>query len=129
MRARRPELTIAPLIDCVFLLLLFFAVSTSLIKEHGMPIDKPKAKSGIPLARDYFMITVTSDERIFLGKEEVSFDILKGRLVDCLLKNPEISVIIASDKKASCGRLIDVLDLCKEIGAKSLSVATIPKLE
>ncbi len=129
MKLRRPELTIAPLIDCVFLLLLFFAVSTTLTKELGMPINKPKAKTSIPLTREVFVITVIKDEKVFLGKEEISFELLSLRLKERLSINPKTSVIIASDKGATCGRLIEVLDLCKEIGAESLSVATIPKPE
>lgn len=126
---RRPELTIAPLIDCVFLLLLFFAVTTTLTKELGMPIDKPKAKKSIPLARTVFVITITKDERIFLQKEEVSLEILSLRLAERLSSAPKTSVIIASDKATTCGRLVEVLDLCKEQGAQNLAIATLPKME
>lgn len=126
---RKPELTIAPLIDCVFLLLIFFAVSTTFIKELGMPVEKPKAKESIPLKKEVFVITVTKDERIFLGKNEVSFNMLSLKLKEKLLENPKTSVIIASDKGVSCGRLIEILDLSKENGAESLSIATLPKLE
>jgi len=126
---KRPELTIAPLIDCVFLLLLFFAVTTTLTKEMGMPINKPKAKKSIPLTREVFVITITKDERLFLGKEEVSFDLLSLRLKERLSQNPKTSIIIASDKGVTCGRLIEVLDICKEEGAENLSIATIPKVE
>jgi len=129
MKLRRPELTIAPLIDCVFLLLLFFAIATTLTKEHGMPIHKPKAKHAIPRTHDVFVITVTKDEKIYLGKEEVNLEVIAARLRTQLANNPKISVIIASDKAASCGKLIEILDLCKEQGAELLSVATLPKPE
>ncbi|MEW6103935.1 MAG: biopolymer transporter ExbD [bacterium] len=128
-KKRRPELTIAPLIDCVFLLLLFFAVSTTLTKELGMPINKPKAKTSIPLSSDYFIITITDDKRLFLGKNEVSIEFLRKEIIETISKNPKTSVIISSDKKVSTGRLIEILDLCKEGGASSLSIATLPKLE
>ncbi|HAV42972.1 TPA: hypothetical protein DCX15_03030 [bacterium] len=129
MKIRRPELTLAPLIDCVFLLLLFFALATTLAKEQGMPIEKPMAKAGIPLSKEYFIITITKDEEVFLGREKATLDRVRGEIIKELALYPKLSVIITSDKAVSCGRLVEILDLCKECGIKDLSLATIPKLK
>ncbi len=128
MKLKRPEITIAPLIDCVFLLLIFFAVTSTFSKELGMPINKPKAKTAIPITKAYFIITITKTEQIFLGKEKITHISLEKRLREKLLINPKINVVVASDKGVTCGKLVEIIDFCKEVGATNISIATIPKM-
>jgi biopolymer transport protein ExbD len=129
MNLRRPQLTIAPLIDCVFLLLIFFAVTASLTKELGMPVEKPKAKTSIPVLKEYILISITKEEEIFLSKQKVNLSNLYHKVKDRLSQNSKLQVVIAADKRVSTGKLIEVLDVCKSAGAENLSIATLPKIK
>jgi biopolymer transport protein ExbD len=120
---RRPELSVAPLIDCVFLLLIFFTVTTTFKKELGINVEKPKAKSLLPLPYKNLIVSLTKEGRIFLDNLEVNKDTLKLKVSQRLEEEPKLAVIIEVDERTPTGKLIEVMDICKEAGAQDLSIA------
>lgn len=120
---RKPEITIAPLIDCVFLLLIFFAVTISFSRETGLKLNKPEAKTASFLKKEDIVISISKQGRIYLWEKEIDLTQLQPKLSAELKKNPSGAVVIVSDKGVLCGLLVDVLDECKLAGAKRLSLA------
>ena len=120
-----PELNMAPLIDMVFLLLIFFLVTTSFVRPTGVEVNRPKAATAQALKGSVLMVTLTADGRIFLGGRRVGLHSLRGLVEQFLAQNPGGAVVVAADKAARTGRLIAVLDSCRLGGAKKLSVAAI----
>ncbi|MCD4813897.1 biopolymer transporter ExbD [bacterium] len=117
------EVNISPLIDMMFLLLIFFIVTTAFVQEVGVEIQKPKAASAQSLEKQSIMIGVTEKGRIMYSGREVSLNNLRG-LVTGLLRAQDRPVIIMVDKASQSGTLVNVIDECKLAGAKQVSVAT-----
>lgn len=116
------EINISPLIDVVFLLLIFFIVTTVFVEETGIQVDKPRAASARDLEKNSIMIALTRDGRIVYGNRDVSLNDLRG-IVAQQLKTREMPVILIADRETSTGRLLEAMDECKLAGAKQISVA------
>ncbi len=125
-RARKkPELNIAPLVDMVFLLLIFFLVSTTFSRETGVDVRKPKAKTASYLSRESILVAVTREGTIHINNRRVDMETLYRIIKDALEKRPDSPVIIIADKHSLTGRIIEVMDECKLAGVQSLSLATL----
>ncbi len=118
----RPEINISPLVDMVFLLLIFFIVTTVFVEETGVEVQKPKAASAQSLEKKSILLALTADGRIVYGGREVRLSGLRG-LISRLLREQEMPVIILADEQSRSGVLVDVIDECKLAGAKQVSIA------
>ena len=123
-RAGKPDIVMAPLVDVVFLLLIFFMVTTVFPEHSGMQIEKPKSDRTALL--DDKQITVSVDERgsVFYRKKRVTIAELKGMLKEDLLEQPEKMVLIKADRRARIETLVDVMDAGKGSGARKMGIAT-----
>jgi biopolymer transport protein ExbD len=117
-----PEVNIAPLMDVVFILLIFFVVTTVFVEETGVEVERPSATSARDLEKNSLLIAVTSEGRIVYGGQEFGLNGLRS-LVAREITEKQIPVIILVDKTADSGILVDVIDECKLAGAKRVSVA------
>jgi biopolymer transport protein ExbD len=117
-----PEINISPLVDMVFLLLIFFIVTTVFVEETGVEVQKPKAASAQNLEKKSILLALTSDGQIVYGGREVRLSGLRG-LISRLLRDQEMPVIILADEQSRSGVLVDVIDECKLAGAKQVSIA------
>ena len=117
-----PEINISPLVDMVFLLLIFFIATTVFVEETGVEVQKPKAASAQSLEKKSILLAITADGRIVYGGREIRLNELRG-LVSRLLREQEMPVIILADENSRSGVLVDVIDECKLAGAKQVSIA------
>jgi len=117
------ELNIAPLIDMVFILLIFFLVTTSFVKETGVDINRPAASTAVSKAKANILIGVTKDSRVYLDKREIDIRAVRANVERALAENPEGSVIIVADRDSLTGIVISVMDECKLAGAQNVSLA------
>mgnify|MGYP000704673796 CR=1 FL=1 len=111
-----------PLIDMVFILLIFFIVTTVFVKEAGVEIQRPQASSAETLEKQSLFIAITANGRIMAEGQEFTLNSLRS-FVDFRLQQKQIPVVIQADKDSRSSRLIDVLDECKLAGAESIHVA------
>ena len=118
-----PEIDMTPLIDMVFILLIFFIVATSFVRESGVEVDRPQAASATSKEKVSMLIGVTSAGRIYIEGHEIDIQNIKGRMDSFLAEVPGGSVVIAADKSCPTGITIKVLDSCRLAGVKNLSVA------
>jgi biopolymer transport protein ExbD len=126
-RRQALELNIAPLIDMVFILLIFFLVTTSFIKETGVEVSRPAASTAVSKEKTNILIGITKDNRIYMDKREVDIRAVRANVERALAENPEGGVVIVADKESSTGITIKVMDGCKLAGAKNLAIAaTVP---
>lgn len=116
------EVNMSPLIDCVFLLLIFFIVTTVFVEETGVEIQKPQAASAQDLAKQSILIALTSDGRVMYGGREIGVAGVRGVVARQLREN-EVPVIILSDTNARTAELVDIIDEAKLAGAKQVSIA------
>ena len=116
------SLDIAPLIDVVFLLLIFFMLTSSYIFQPGIRVDLPRAVTSEVLHRELLIVTVTSLNSIYINERPTEWDELVSRLA--LAAADDQPVLIRADKNASLGRIIEVWDVCRQINIKQISIAT-----
>lgn len=114
---------ISPLIDCVFILLIFFIVTTVFVEESGVEVDKPQAASSVQLEKTSILIALTSKGEVVFGGREIGIGGIQP-LVRRMLQQEEIPVIIQADAAAPAGLLVRIIDEAKLAGAVKVSVAT-----
>lgn len=118
-------LDLTPMVDVVFLLLIFFMVSTTFITlESGLPVDLPQAQSPQTSISDLPTVTITRDEQIFLAGAELSEASLSGALRQALDESGLRVVVLRADQSVPHGFVVRVMDLIKQAGAERIAIAT-----
>lgn len=117
------SIDISPLIDCIFILLLFFIVTTTFVEETGVEVDKPQAAASVQLEKNSIMLALTSKGEVVYGGREIGVGGVRS-LVRRLLEKEEMPVIIQSDKTVQAGLLVRVIDEAKLGGAVRVNLAT-----
>ena len=113
------------MVDVVFLLIIFFMVSTTFITlESGLPVDLPQAQSPQSPTSDLPTITITKDEEIFLSGSQIGEDALVSSLQTVLTQSGLSVVVLRADKDVPHGTTVKVMDLIKQAGAKRIAIAT-----
>ena len=120
--AQHADINLSPLIDMVFLLLIFFMVTTVFVEETGVDIQKPTAASAVALEKQSILIAITTDGSVVYGGRKIGVNGVRG-LVASLLQERDAPVILLIDQAARAGLVVDVVDECKLAGAKQVSVA------
>ena len=115
---------ISPLIDVVFLLLIFFIVTTVFIKETGVEVSKPRAASSQDLEKQAVLIAVTAEGRVWHGGREIGMDGVRAVVAAMLEESGQLPVIVRADAAAPTEATVKVIDGAKLAGAESVSLAT-----
>jgi biopolymer transport protein ExbD len=118
------EIDLSPMIDCIFILLIFFIVTTVFVEEPGVEVYKPNATMDVDLEKNSIIIAVTADNKIVYGGKELGVAGVGAR-VRQLLNKDDLPVIIQADSKADHGVFSDVWSEVKNAGAKKISVSTL----
>ena len=113
---------ISPLMDCVFILLIFFIVTTTFVEETGVEVDKPQAASSVQLEKNSILIALTQKGEVVYGGREIGMSGVRP-LVKRMLQKEDIPVIIQADASAQSGLLVRIIDEAKLAGANKVSVA------
>ncbi len=112
----------SPLIDCVFILLIFFIVTTVFIEETGVEVDKPQAASSVNLEKNSILIAITSKGEVVYGGRNIQVSGVQP-LVKRMLQKEDIPVIIQADRASQSGLLVRVVGEAKLAGATKVSLA------
>ena len=123
-QAGRPEISMAPLVDVVFLLLIFFMVTTVFPEEDGLVIEKPVSESTVPLDAEHIVVKLSQDGQMVYKGNPVSPEELGLLLETDLQARGMTSVIVHADRRATTESLIRVIDISKASGATQLGIAT-----
>lgn len=115
---------IAPLIDVVFLLLIFFLLSSSFIMQPGIKIKLPHAKTSELQSRKEILILIDAKERIFLNERLVKAENLDKRLKEIVQRQNPKTAVIKADGEVRHARVVEVLDVAKLVGIERLAIAT-----
>ena len=116
-------LDIAPLVDVVFLLNIFFLLTSSYFLYSGIKISVPEGV-GEPLGSPDVVVTITHEGRVFIGNELTPPGVLHKMLEDMKAKKPDLSVLIRGDEDGRIRHLIGVYSACKHLGIENLQVKT-----
>jgi biopolymer transport protein ExbD len=113
----------SPMIDCVFILLIFFIVTTTFVEETGVEVDKPQAASSIRLEKTSILIAITPKGEIVYGGRDIGIGGVQP-LVKRMLQKEQVPVIIQADANTQSGLLVRAIDEVKLAGAAKVSIAT-----
>jgi biopolymer transport protein ExbD len=116
---------ISPLIDCVFILLIFFIVTTTFVDETGVEVDKPQAASSARLEKTSILIALTTKGEVVYGGREIGISGVQP-LVKRMLQKEHVPVIIQAASEAQTGLLVRIIDEAKLAGATKVSIASRP---
>lgn len=117
------EVNMTPLIDMVFILLIFFIVTTSFVKETGVDVSRPSAKTAVKKELANIMISITPNDEVWMDKRQIDRRAVRANVERMHAENPEGSVIILADKEAKTGLLIEVMDQARLAGVSNVSIA------
>jgi len=118
------ELDLAPLLDVVFILLIFFIVTTVFVKETGVDVDKPTAISTKQLDRSLLLIAITADKEIIYAGTNIGLKGIRSTITQAI-RNKNKPLVVQADKSVSTELLVKVIDQAKLAGVKSVSIATV----
>lgn len=94
---------LSSMIDCVFILLIFFIVSTVFVEETGVTVNKPDVSGASALEKNSILLAVTAEDKVFYGGESVGVQGVIGKIKPLLIETPDLPVIIQGDKDSSHG--------------------------
>ena len=121
--SEEPEINMAPLIDMVFILLIFFLVTTSFVRESGVKVERPLASTAQSKEKGAMMIGVRTDGVVFIDHRQVDLRSVRGLVERFLAEDPKGAIVIVADRASATGRVIEVLDQARLAGAKDVAVA------
>ncbi len=124
-----PEVQMAPLIDCVFLLLIFFLVATTMKKiERELPIELPDSAAAIEVQQPEGILSIGIDRQggFYINAEPVGYELLHATLREAAQSNPEQRIRIDGDRLAPFESIVHILDLCEFEGLKNVAIHSGP---
>ncbi|HMB01101.1 MAG TPA: biopolymer transporter ExbD [Spirochaetota bacterium] len=119
------EINVSPLLDMVFILLIFFVVTTTFTRETGVEVNKPKASSAMQIKDKTIKMAVTREGTIHIHEKQVTLQELEKILERERARTPGVRGIIIADEKSETGMVMRVLDKCNNAGLKKTSVAAL----
>ncbi len=122
-KAEESDINITPMLDVVFIMLIFFIVTTSFVKESGINIYRPSAKTVEKKNQASIMIAINRAGEIWMDRKKVDIRFVRANVERLRAENPEGSVVIQADKGSVTDLLVQVMDQVRLAGVKKISVA------
>ena len=117
------EINITPMLDIVFIMLIFFIVTTSFTKETGAAITKPEAEQAISLRNGTILIGVKPNDDIWMSKRLIELREVRSMVEQAKAENPKGSVVIVADKNSRIGTVTQVMDQVKMAGVQGIAIS------
>jgi biopolymer transport protein ExbD len=119
-------LNIAPLIDVVFLLIIFFMLSSHFVAQPGIKISLPKAVTAKLHSEEKIIISITEDDKLYLNEEPVTLRNLPSKLKIKVEEAEKKRVTLKADEKVDLGLAVKIMDIAKQAGAERIVISTTP---
>ncbi len=117
------EINITPMLDIVFIMLIFFIVTTSFTKETGAALVKPLAEQAVSLRNGTILIGIRSNDEIWMNKREIEIREVRSLVERAKAENPEGSVVIVADKDSRIGTVTQIMDQVKMAGIQGIAIS------
>ena len=118
------QVDLTPMLDVVFVMLIFFIVTSTFVKESGVDVTRPNAETAVPTDASSIQIGITSNNQIYFDKRLVDKRAVRANIEKGLAESPGAAVIIVADALSNTETLIEVMDQSRLAGAENISVAT-----
>lgn len=123
LTSQEQGIDLSPLLDVVFILLIFFIVTTVFVRETGVEVDKPKAVSSQQLQANLILLAITTKGEVMYDSTNIGLAGVRSTVAQ-LLKKKQVAVVIQTDKTVPAGMLVKVIDQAKLAGATQVNIAT-----
>lgn len=117
------EINMTPMLDVVFILLIFFIVTASFVKEAGIEVNRPEAATAVKKERANILVAISDKGEIWINKRRIDVRALQANIERLKAENPQGTVVIQADKKATTDVLIKVMDSARAAGVYDVSIA------
>jgi biopolymer transport protein ExbD len=117
------EVNLTPMLDVVFIMLIFFIVTASFVKESGMEISRPDAATAVMKERGNILVAITPSGQIWIDRRQVDVRSVRANIERLHAENPQGAVVIQADRDSKNGLLVEVMDAAKLAGVESISIA------
>lgn len=118
------EIDLTPMLDVVFILLIFFIVTSVFITEAGIEVMKPEASTAEPRSKDLILIAVSDDGQIWIDGEQIDARFIRSRFERRLAETPNASVVIQGDRSAQNEHVMSILRAARDAQIASVSIST-----
>lgn len=117
------QIDLTPMLDMTFILLIFFIVTTSFVKETGIDVNRPNAATAEKKERGNILIAITPSGEVYMDKKVVDIRAVRANVERMRAENPEGSVVIIADKASQTGVLVEVMDQVRLGGVANVSIS------
>lgn len=117
------NIDMTPMLDVVFIMLIFFIVTASFVKEAGIDVNRPEAATAVKKDRANILIAISDKGEVWINKRRVDERAIQANIERLHAENPQGSVVIQADKKATTETLIKVMDASRAAGVFDVSIA------
>ena len=117
------DIDMTPMLDVVFIMLIFFIVTASFVKEAGIDVNRPEAATAVKKDRANILIAISDKGEIWINKRRIDVRAVQANIERLRAENPQGSVVIQADKKATTETLIKVMDASRAAGVYDVSIA------
>ncbi len=117
------EVNMTPMLDVVFIMLIFFIVTASFVKEAGVDVSRPPAETAVSKDKGNILVAITENGQIWVDRRQVDPRSLRASIERLHGENPQGQVVIQADKKSENALLVAVMDAAKRAGINNISIA------
>lgn len=118
------SIDLTPMLDIVFIMLIFFIVTSSFVRESGVEVNRPQASNSIAQKETGIFVAITANNQIFIDKRHVDIERVEAVLETLYLDNPQANLVIQADRHAYNGTVVSVMDAAKGVGIEGIALAT-----
>ena len=125
-RARQEEdadIDITPMLDIVFIMLIFFIVTATFVKESGIDVTRPDAETAVKQNRVAILIAIRDNNEIWINRRKVDLASVRANVEKLHAENPQGGAVIQADRKAKTGVLVEIMDQVRLAGVGAISIA------
>ena len=116
-------LDLTPMLDIVFIMLIFFIVTTSFVKESGIEVNRPNAETAERNEKGNILVAISENNEIYIDRRKVELRAIRPNIIRLRVENPEGAVIIQADKASQTGLLVETMDQIRLAGVLEISIA------
>ncbi len=117
------DIDITPMLDVVFIMLIFFIVTSTFVKETGIDVNRPQAATAVKKAKANILIAIDPQNNIWIDRRQVDIRAVRPNIERLHAENPQGSVVIQADKESKTDTLIQVMDASRQAGVYNVSIA------
>jgi biopolymer transport protein ExbD len=129
MRKRRAKaeedtaIDMTPMLDIVFIMLIFFIVTATFVKESGIDVTRPDAETAVKQSRVGILIAINEHNEVWINRRQVDLAAVRANIERLHAENPQGGAVIQADKQAQTGILVEIMDQVRLAGVGSISIA------